>query len=90
MPWLVDDFIDVGCLASTQFENDNRRIYIPIDLNQKMILRRLGEIIRWYESANEHNELDFFDVRRLFYQAGIYGRILFLRHMSENKKHSHS
>lgn len=91
-PWLIDASIDVECLASTQpeAENDNRRVYIPLDLNKKAILRRLDEIIRRYGSANEGNELDFsVDVRRLLYQVDIYDRIWFVRHMPENRKHSH-
>lgn len=91
-PWLIDASIDVECLASTQpeAENDNRRVYIPLDLNKKAILRRLDEIIRRYGSANERNEWDFsLDVRRLLYQAEIYDRIWFVRHMPENGKHSH-
>lgn len=90
-PWLVDASIDMECSSSTQpeAENDNRRVYIPIDLNKKAILRRLDEIIRRYGSANERNELDFsLDVRRLLYQVDIYDRIWFVRHMPENKKHS--
>ena len=91
-PWLIDDSIDLECSASTQPEakNDNRRVYIPLDLNKKAILRRLDEIIRRYGSANERNEWDFsLDVRRLLYQAEIYDRIWFVRHMPENGKHSH-
>lgn len=90
-PWLVDASIDMECSSSTQSkaENDNRRVYIPIDLNKKAILRRLDEIIRRYGSANERNELDFsLDVRRLLYQVEIYDRIWFVRHMPENRKHS--
>ena len=92
VPWLVDASIDVECSSSTQpeAENDNRRVYIPIDLNKKAILRRLDEIIRRYGSANERNELDFsLDVRRLLYQVDIYDRIWFVRHMPENKKYSY-
>lgn len=92
VPWLVDASIDVECSSSTQpeAENDNRRVYIPIDLNKKAILRRLDEIIRRYGSATERNELDFsLDVRRLLYQVDIYDRIWFVRYMPENKKHSH-
>ena len=92
VPWLVDASIDVEYSASTQpeAENDNRRVYIPLDLNKKAILRRLDEIIRRYGSANERNEWDFsLDVRRLLYQAEIYDRIWFVRHMPENGKHSH-
>ena len=92
VPWLVDASIDVECSSSTQpeEENDNHRVYIPLDLNQKAILRRLDEIIRRYGAANELNELDFsLDVRRLLYQVDIYERIWFVRHMLENAKHSH-
>lgn len=92
VPWLVDASIKVDCSSDTQpeAENDNRRVYVPIDLNKKSILHRLDEIIRRYGAANERNELDFsLDVRRLLYQVDIYDRIWFVRHMPENGKHSH-
>ena len=82
----------MNCSSSTQPEDemDNRRVYVPIDLNKKSILRGLDEIIRRYSAANEHNESDFFgDVRRLLYQVDIYDRIWFVRHMPEDGKHSY-
>lgn len=90
--WLVDASIDVESSSVTQpeTENDNRRVYIPLDLNKKAILRRLDEIIRRYGVANERNEMDFsLDVRRLLYQVDIYDHIWFVRHMPGNGKHSH-
>ena len=92
VPWLVDASIDVerSSLTQPEAEKDNRRVYVPIDLNKKAILRRLDEIIRRYGAANERNESDFsLDVRRLLYQVEIYDRIWFVRHMPENEKHSH-
>ena len=58
VPWLVDASIDVerSSLTQPEAEKDNRRVYVPIDLNKKAILRRLDEIIRRYGAANERNE----------------------------------
>lgn len=91
-PWLVDASIDAECSASAEPENekDNRRVYVPLDLNKKAILRRLDEIIRRYGAANESNESDFsLDVRRVLYQVEIYDRIWFVRHMPKEGEHSH-
>ena len=60
-PWLVDDSILYGQVFNREPENepDNVRIYVPIDLNRKAILRRLRMIIARYEEANEDNEFEF-------------------------------
>lgn len=91
VPWLVDASIerDDSIGIEPEAETDNRRVYVPLDLNKKAILRRLDEIIRRYGSASERNEWDFsFDVRRLLFQVEIYDRIWFVRHMPESGNHS--
>ena len=90
-PWLIDESLEPEYAASNQpeAEPDNRRVYIPLDLNKKAILRRLDEIIERYGAASEHNEFRFsLDVSRLLYQVDIYDRIWFVRHMPENGTHS--
>lgn len=70
-------------------EEDNVRIYIPLDLNQKAILRRLDDIISRYVTASEKNEMRFsVDVYRLLSQLEIYDRRWYLRHMPPKGEHS--
>ena len=91
-PWLIDASIDMeySCSRQPEAEKDNRRVYIPMDLNKKAILRRLDEIIGRYGAVNERNEFNYsLEVRRLLYQVDIYDRIWFVRHMPENGIHSH-
>lgn len=90
-PWLIDASLDREYSDSSQpeAEKDNRRVYIPLDLNKKAILRRLDEIIDRYGAASERNEFRFsLDVSRLLYQVEIYDRIWFVRRMPENGTHS--
>ena len=91
-PWLIDatyDNYEYKLAGEDETEKDNRRVYVPLDLNKNSILRRLEDIIRRYGEANERNELDFeLDVRRLLYQVEIYDRIWYVRHMPEEGKHS--
>ena len=91
-PWLVDatyDNYEYDLVTEDGTEEDNRRVYVPLDLNKSAILRRLDDIIRRYGEANERNELDFeLDVRRLLYQVEIYDRVWYVRHMPEEGNHS--
>ena len=74
-------------------EVDNIRIYLPMDLNRKAILRRLKDLIYQYGEANEENELAFgADVDRLVSQIEIYDQIWYVRHLPNNinkQKHSY-
>lgn len=91
-PWLVDatyDNYEYDLAGEDETEEDNRRVYVPLDLNKSAILRRLDDIIRRYGEANERNELDFeLDIQRLLYQVEIYDRVWYVRHMPEEGKHS--
>lgn len=70
-------------------EKDNIRIYAPLDLNKKAILRRLDSVICHYEEANEGNEADFAqDVEMLLSQIEIYDQIWYVRHMPKDGEHS--
>ena len=63
-------------------EEDNVRIYIPLDLNKKAILRRLDNIIGRYETASERNEVGYStDVERLLSQLEIYDQRWYMRNM---------
>ena len=84
-PWLVDKSLN-GYRVGTEpeRENDNVRIYVPIDLNKEAILRRLDRIKNQYEEANEENEFEFgTDVDMLISQVEIYDQIWTVRHMPE-------
>ena len=90
-PWLVDGSIirDLGDNKEPEPQEDNIRVYVPLDLNRKAILRRLDDIIMRYDEANEENESDFmFEVERLISQIEIYDQVWFVRHMPEDRKHS--
>lgn len=72
-----------------EFEPDNWRVYIPLDLNKRAILRRLDHVIRRYGEASEKNEMSFsIDAEQLLYQVEIYDQIWYVRHMPKSGKHS--
>ena len=92
-PWLIDRsmewIMETGYMPEPLPDDDNIRIYIPMDLNKNAILRRLDYIIHHYKEANEKNEMDFScDVVNLINQIEIYDQIWFVRHMPEEGKHS--
>ena len=60
-PWLIDcSLLEIGNRsAEPEQEQDNIRVYIPLDINKGAILRRLELLIAHYEEANEKNEIDF-------------------------------
>ena len=85
-PWMIDNSLvyewETDCAREPDDEPDNLRIYVPIDLNEKAILRRLNYIIYKYGEANEENESDFcIDVKTLLSQVEIYDQIWYARHM---------
>lgn len=70
-------------------EEDNIRVFVPIDLNHKAIMRRLHCIIDFYEEANERNEINFSsDVEALKAQIEIYDQIFRARNIPDGSKHS--
>ena len=90
-PWLIDcSLLEVSNgSAEPEQEQDNIRVYIPLDINKNAILRRLDTMIIHYGEANEKNELDFsIDVDMLVSQIEIYDQIWYVRHMPENGEHS--
>lgn len=89
-PWLVDATLcEIGKNIEPEKQSDNRRIYVPLDLNQAAILRRLDDVIRHYGEVNEQNESDFSqDVQQLLYQVEIYDQIWYVRHMPKDGNHS--
>ncbi|MDF2540078.1 MAG: hypothetical protein K0S76_3099 [Herbinix sp.] len=90
-PWLIDDSImDVKPdTREPEPQEDNVRVYIPLDINRKAVHRRLQMTITRYGEANEKNESDFhMDVEAIISQVEIYDQIWFVRHTPPEGKHS--
>lgn len=96
-PWLIDKSIYFETIKQQQekiapeSEEDNIRIYLPMDLNKNAILRRLRNVIYQYGEATEENESGFsVDVDKLISQIEIYDQVWYVRHMpkDENQRHS--
>lgn len=89
-PWLIDKSLsEIEIRREPEAEEDNLRIYVPIDLNKKAIMRRLWRIIGCYGEANENNESEFrLDVDMLISQIEIYDQRWYVRHMPKKGKHS--
>ncbi len=88
-PWLIDQYLyDYGPQSrEPEAQEDNIRIYLPMDLNREAILRRLRRIIDHYGEANEGNESDFrSETDRLIEQIMIYDQIWYLCTMEESDK----
>jgi len=76
-------------LQAPDGEKDNIRVYVPLDLNRKAILRRLDWLILRYGEVNEANEMNFSsDVEHLISQIEIYDQFWFIRHMPKEGEHS--
>ena len=98
-PWLIDKSIYLETyeqqkkVANPEGEADNIWIYLPMDLNKKVILRRLQNLIYHYGEANEENEFNFCaDVDRLISQIEIYDQIWYARHLPNDlneRRHSY-
>ena len=53
-------------------DDDNIRVYLPMDICKSAILRRLADVISLYGHAAEANEMDFsYDVNSLISQIDI-------------------
>lgn len=70
-------------------QEDNIRIYVPLDLNREAIIRRLEDIIEVFEEVNYDNEGSFYvTVGMLMQQIEIYDQIWTVRTLSDTDKHS--
>lgn len=95
-PWLIDgSLLDYYAestkeqLQSPDEEKDNIRVYVPLDFNCKVILRRLDWLILRYGEANEANEMNFSsDVEQLISQIEIYDQFWSVQHMPKEGVHS--
>ncbi|SCZ82058.1 hypothetical protein [Acidaminobacter hydrogenoformans] len=90
-PWLIDESIleNLPRTSEPESQEDNIRVYIPLDINKRAILRRLKMTIVHYGEVNEKNESDFqMDVETLISQVEIYDQVWFVRHMPTEGVHS--
>ena len=90
-PWLIDNSIMeiLPLTGEPESQEDNIRVYIPLDINKNAILRRLNMTIARYGEANEENEINFqMDVESLISQLEIYDQVWYVRHMPSKGKHS--
>lgn len=85
-PWLIDETIYFETAAQKQKakepeqEEDNRRIYIPLDLNKAAFLRRLNHVLDKYGSITWRNESNIrTEVWSIISQIEIYDQIWFVR-----------
>ena len=89
-PYLIDKtLLNIPIQRDPELQDDNVRIYIPMDLNHDAILRRLRNLIYQYGETTEENELSFrTDVYMIVSQLEIYDQLWYVRHMPENGNHS--
>lgn len=87
-PWLIDDSLSVR-EQSIKADDDEIRIFVPLDLSQNSILDRLHNIIYKYGEANEKNEMSFSaDVDLLIVQIEIYDSYWSHKNSVPKGKHS--
>ena len=90
-PWLIDKTLLEYPADREQpdKEDDNIRVYIPLDINRSSILRRLGALIAKYGEENEENEMDYgVAVNEIIFQVEIYDQIWYVRESPEKVQHS--
>ena len=92
-PWLIDRFLqwirETGYDPTPLPDDDNIRVYLPMDICKSAILRRLADVISLYGHAAEANEMDFsYDVNSLISQIEIYDQVWFVRHCPKHGRHS--
>lgn len=92
-PWLIDSSFqwiqETGYDPTPLSDDDNIRVYLPMDICKSSILRRLADVISHYGPATESNELDFsYDVSSLISQIEIYDQVWFVRHCPKHGRHS--
>ena len=85
-PWLIDESIYLDSYAQMQAarepedEEDNRRVYIPLDLNKAAFLRRLNHVLDKFGDITWRNESAVYcEVRRILAQIEIYDQLWFVR-----------
>ena len=90
-PWLTDLSLyeDGEQYREPEAEEDNIRVYIPMDINGASIIRRIEHTIGRYGEADEDNETNFsIEVDQILEQLGIYDQVWSAREYREGAKHS--
>ena len=92
-PWMIDMSLqwirETGYDLTPLPDDDNIRVYLPMDICKSAILRRLADVISLYGHAAEANEMDFsYDVNSLISQIEIYDQVWFVRHCHKHGRHS--
>ena len=85
-PWLIDDSIyfesqkQMMVAREPEDQPDNRRVYIPLDLNKAAFLRRLDYVLSKYPDITWRNESNVYsEVRAILSQIEIYDQVWFVR-----------
>lgn len=90
-PKLIDPTIDDYCAPEFSNEPDNMRVYIPLDINAKTVLRRINAVIDYFGVATLENELDYMGcIERIIKQVEIYDQRWFIREMASSPDGKHS
>lgn len=73
-PWIIDkSLLEYPVHPEPDDEEDNVRVYVPLDLNRNPILRRIDRIISRFREANEENESEYYaEVNQILNQVEIY------------------
>lgn len=95
-PWLVDESIYLETYTQIQAarehedEEDNRRVYIPLDLNKAAFLRRLDHVLDKYPDITWRNESNVYaEVQKIISQIEIYDQLWFVREGSFKTDENH-
>ena len=92
-PWLIDRslewIMETGYTAEPLPEEDNIRVYIPMDISRSSIIRRLKwDIQKYGEVRAWKNETDYSsEVYKLVFQIEIYDQYWLLHGASSDGKH---
>ena len=89
-PWIIDkSLLEYPAHPEPEEEEDNVRVYVPMDLNRNAILRRIDRVISQFGEANEENESEYYvEVGQILNQVEIYDQIWYARNTPEKGKHS--
>ena len=85
-PWLIDESIyfesykQMMAAREPEEEDDNRRVYIPLDLNKKAFLRRLEHVLDKFGNITWRNDSNVCaEVRAILSQIEIYDQLWIIR-----------
>ena len=85
-PWLIDESIyfetakQMMAARDPEDQPDNRRVYIPLDLNKTAFLRRLVYVLSKYPDITWRNESNVrLEVCSILFQIEIYDQLWFVR-----------